>query len=144
MLQSRFLCTDPMQALSHQSFIIRLNVKGQGPERLSLNLKLHCRHKKNIITLTPAEENALGCFHGSTHELRLKSRRTISLRHMHHESSSLINHTGALSVQYAGYQCLCTGLAAWSILWGVCLPWRVGYLSFLPGVTSFYVQLRAM
>lgn len=37
-----------MQALSHQSFIIRLNVRGQGPERLSLNLKLHWWESKKL------------------------------------------------------------------------------------------------
>lgn len=119
MLQSRILRTDPMQALSHQSFIIRLNVKGQGPERLPLNLKLHWCYKKTHHNIYSCWWNSeLHRCHGSTHKLRLDPRRTISFRHMQ-ESSSIINHTRVPNVRYAGYQCLYTSLAAWSILWRV-------------------------
>lgn len=53
MLQSRVLCTDPMQALSQQSFTIRLNVRGWGPQQPALNPKSH------KTTFTPAEETLL-------------------------------------------------------------------------------------
>lgn len=52
---------------------------------------------------------------------------------MHHESFGLINHTDALSVRHAGYQCLCTSLAAWSIVkggWGL-LAEEAGIFIFL-------------
>lgn len=49
MLQSRILCTDVMQALSHQSLTIRLSIEGQEPEWLSQNLKLNWCDGKHLL-----------------------------------------------------------------------------------------------
>lgn len=72
----------------------------------------------------------------------------MSFRHVHHESSSPINHTGALSVRYAGYQCLCTKVWLHDQSWagrGVLLAMEGGiFIFFFPGVTSFYVRWRMM
>lgn len=138
MLQSRILRTNPVQALSHQSFIIRLNVRGQGPERLSLNLKLHLWWNKKNKTFTPADEILYETF--AVDPIMCWD----SIPEEPYCSDALINHTGVLSVWYAGYQCLCTSPAAWSILrrgGSYPLPWRVGKFIFL---SRGHLMLHAM
>lgn len=114
MLKSRILCNDQIQALSHQSFSIRLNVRRRRAKWLPLTQDLDCwnnnhhhNHKKN-----KKNHNIYSCWWNSALRwpwMSWSSRRTTSFRH--HASSSLLNHPGALSVQYAGYQC-CRG---WNI-----------------------------
>lgn len=81
---------------------------------------------KNILAFTPLALDPL---------IRLSSGRTISFRH--HESSSLINHSGAFRAQHTGYQPLCISLAACVLAAGGGI---FIFFFFFPGVTLCYVQ----